>query len=95
MKQTSGLEDLRNLQSPDARIDRIRQTVHSMQRRIQNLDILLEEQIRTLDLEQDLFRPPGLIINRKTLRILQIAGLAAAILAFVSGFVTGMQSPSH
>jgi hypothetical protein len=77
--------------SPDAQIERIRQTVSSMQRRIRALDSLLEEQIRTLDLEHELFRPQGFIINRRTLRVLQIAGITAALLSFASGFLAGYQ----
>jgi hypothetical protein len=77
--------------SPDGQIERIRTTVNSMQRRIRALDSLLEEQIRTLDLERDLFRPPGLVFNRKYLRLVQVVGLLAAILSFATGFVAGYQ----
>lgn len=77
--------------SPDSQIERIRQTVNSMQRRIRALDSQLEEQMRTFDLERELFRPPGFVINRRTLRLLQFVGLAAALLSFVSGFVAGYQ----
>jgi hypothetical protein len=77
--------------SPDGQIERIRSTVNSMQRRIRALDSLIEEQIRTMDLERDLFRPPGLVITGKHLRMLQIAGVAAAILSFATGFVAGYQ----
>ncbi len=76
-------------ETADGQIERIRQTVNSMQRRIRALNLLLEEQVRTLDAEKHLFRPPGLVINRQSLRIIQIAGITAALLAFASGFVAG------
>ncbi len=77
--------------SPDSQIERIRHRVNSMQRRIRSLDALIEEQVRILDVERDLFRPQGVILNSRNLRVLQIAGLAAAVLAFASGFVAGFQ----
>lgn len=77
--------------SPDRQIERIRNTVNSMQRRIRALDSLMEEQIRTLDLERDLFRPPGIVINHRYWRILQAAAIVAAILSFTTGFVAGYQ----
>jgi hypothetical protein len=77
--------------SPDGQIERIRSTVNSMQRRIRALDVLIEEQIRTLDLERDLFRPAGIVITARYWRLLQAAAVAAAILAFASGFVAGYQ----
>lgn len=82
-------EDGPEFTSPDQQIERIRATVNSMQRRIRALDSLIEEQIRTIDLERDLFRPPGIVITAKYWRVLQAAGIVAAILSFASGFVAG------
>lgn len=77
--------------SPDVQIERIRETVNSMHRRIRSLDAQIEEQIRTLDRERDLYRPVQIVVNRRNLRILQAAGITAAALAFASGFAAGYQ----
>jgi len=95
MTGTDGPETGPAFTSPDGQIERIRGTVNSMQRRIRALDSLMEEQIRTLDLERELFLPPGIVINRRYWRILQAAGMVAAILSFASGFVAGYQRLGH
>ena len=70
-------------------IQRVEKTVASMQRRIRSLDALLEEQIRTLELEKHLYHPRGFVLNRRGLLALQVATVLAAILAFWTGFVAG------
>ena len=77
--------------SPDGQIERIRQTVNSMQRRMRALDSLLDEQMRMLELDREMFRPSGIIIDSDNLTLLQGASIAAALLAFLSGFVAGYQ----
>ena len=78
--------------SPDAQqLERVRETVNSMQRRIRTLDALLDEQTRALDREEGLLSQPSseLLVNRRGFRLLQAALITAAVLAFTSGFVAG------
>ena len=78
--------------SPDAQqLERVRETVNSMQRRIRTLDALLDEQTRALDREEGLLSQPSseLFVNRRGFRLLQAALITAAVLAFTSGFVAG------
>ena len=75
--------------SPDGQIDRIRRKVLNMQRRSQALQVLLEEHIEMLDLRRHHMHSSGFAISRRSLRVLQILGLAAALSAFVSGYIAG------
>ena len=75
--------------SPNSQVERIRQTVHSMQKRLRSVDALLEEQVRIVELEEDLFRSEGVVINATMRRTIQVCLLAGSALAFVLGYFAG------
>ncbi len=75
-----------------AELERIRQFTTAAKQRIRRLDILLDEQIRILDLDPSLNggqlrrRSRGHLITRMELRIFGLAVASASVGAFLAGF---------